>query len=771
VAFFLLLFHWSSAQEQFHEEELNQVLKEQINLLRGKAKLPLLEADEILDAVAFDQASFIADQGKVTHEQDQQKKKTLMDRMLYYEGLYAAAGENAAIIGVGSKAEVEEKGPRVTISTEEEAVKAAIVSWLDEEEGRLNLLDPDFYRIGSAVLIDEQQEITLVAVIAALPYQNPGKDKLPLNLYGVEAYNKESCARFLEEHPSLPQLFSDALKVEGNEVFFEYHSLSFVEEVLNDASDGIAVDVITDGQFSCKEGNRLFPGGICKGYLLPPLKKMKLSAYNQLKESGGVKVSMGRLPDFYQKENCELNAVIIQDGHHCETVPFNRVDVKNTNWFETAYLLAGKTDTNIYRWSDTSRFSTPWRDVALLKEELKEQLAFLEAIHHTQEYIQAELHLSPAEEQEVALQKLEAVLEELELLDKVEVIPTIDWKGFNERKKGTFYQLETQGMDSLQVADYLKIQVVKDEDLRTLLSPLNKVHWGIRGEAFLSKEGKDTDKLKLLKKYMRTVGLNPQQMEAALFLQLDVLEGIANGRIQREDLPGFDPSQKKETLPLISNLIIINEQLGDKTFDGNPIHLAFLELYLIDARQKEISFNKHLSQLKHWSKHFEALKDPEKWLSSYRSLAAKVPGKQYARGMLNYYMLAADYFYEKEDFAKRKKAFDAIIDWQGKSRLSDEELLNLAKYLCYQDQFPMAIALLRKEISKKKAGKELFRYFLQIAIYDREQVPHEKYAAYMQDFQESYPEEFCSLFSKESLGLQQLENFAIKQLYCEECEE
>ena len=102
--------------------------------------------------------------------------------------------------------------------------------------------------------------------------------------------------------------------------------------------------------------------------------------------------------------------------------------------------------------------------------------------------------------------------------------------------------------------------------------------------------------------------------------------------------------------------------------------------------------------------------------------------------------------------------------------LSDQEILDLASYLCFQDQFSEAIKLLMPYVNKEELNKEILLYFLQIVSYDANLVSIAKQEEYFQKAKENYPKEFCELFSKEKMGVQMLKNYNIKKMYCESCE-
>lgn len=764
VAFLGLSSELAFSQEAFLEERISKLVIDGINQLRAKEELHPLTQDETLDAIAFDQAEYILKLGKVVHEQDQEKKKNLLDRIIYYKGLYAEAGENAAQVGVGSKEKIEFNGPRVTIETEENAAKAAIISWIEEEEGRLNLLDPNFYNLGVAVIIDENQEITFVMVAASLPYVSAEEQKNPLNFHGIKPYSEEVCKGFLETHPTLPQLFSDAIKVKEGEAFFEYHSLAYIEELFENSSDGIAIDIISDNQFSCSEGIRLFPTEINDGYLLSPAKRMDFINYNALQDKGEVRVSLGELPSFYNEKDCEMNLIVVKKGHYCETVPYNQIETKDVKWFDVPYLIAGETENDDFLWKDSSTLSIVLDKKGEWKKTLEKQFSYRKEVDYQFSKVDLQLKFLPLIDDTMYLKEVESVIVAQGLPIDYSIGKKESWEEYFEFQKGTFHQLETDGKDTLAIIEYLKAQT--DQDLLDFLDSQVKLEVAFEGTATIPADLSNETRIAMFEDFLADQKILPAQ-----YLQAKLIREVLEKKMEVALLPLVDPSQKKLTLPLINNQIIFKQNLGEKVYDGNPIYLAFLELFLVDRSNKEIVFNKYISELKHWSIDFDNISNFQSWEDGFKNLSKSVSAPIYAKALLNYQIIAADYYYEKGDFVKRKKAFLEIMKWQNKANLSDEERLNLAKYLCYQDQFTKAIELLKPMVNKEEVNKAMLFYYLQISIYNREAVSKESYFKSLQKLKQLYPKDFCKLFSKEKMGMQLLGQSNVRALYCQSCEQ
>ena len=97
--------------------QIDKLLFEEINRFRDEHGLKKLEKAEMLDAVAFEQASYMSENQKLTHEQEQGNKKTLQDRLNYFEAPYAIAGENIIQIPLNSKQYVAKGKEKVVINS------------------------------------------------------------------------------------------------------------------------------------------------------------------------------------------------------------------------------------------------------------------------------------------------------------------------------------------------------------------------------------------------------------------------------------------------------------------------------------------------------------------------------------------------------------------------------------------------------------------------------------------------------------------------------
>lgn len=764
---FYILFSASlSAQEAMDLEIIEKELLFQIDEYRKANSLQVLKRSESLDAVAFDQAEFVAEKGRLVHEQEKENKKTLADRILYFEALNSESGENIALIAPNSKAKTSATSEKTQLSTEELLVKAAIFSWLEDEVSATNINDPQFYEIGIGVNQTERKEIVVSVVFASMPYQLPNKVKQKFNFRGVESRDEEKCKEFDEKFSTAPELFSDAFHIEDGGLFFEYHNKKVVEKIMANSSDAISAEILCNDQFACGESNRLFPGDVTDGYLMPLLKKGSLLNLNLAEKDGEVKLRIGDVPEVFQNSNCEINGMIIKDNAKCATIPFNKIIVKNLLWLDLPLLLVQPSNDSSLQWTDTLEFVFQANDEAILKSDIEAAKAVLQAVDFKIHKAEIDLQLSPSSSGEKLTDFSEQIAQSFQLdsnlLDSIEGAKT-SWEAYGKFQENTVYQIETKGMDKPSQIDYLKETAERDKELKAFLDGLNVIKLKLAGQINLEKSQDITTELRLFH-----FARKQQKPDLAIFLlnRMIVRDEINIEQIlnERDEL-----NQQKSELPLINNLIVAASEKGEVVFDGNPITTAFLEIYLIDKTQPQIRYNYLVSQLHDWANGRGKPGNYKDWSASIDKVRSKIDAQLYAKVKLNFNMVMADYFYDSHDPKEREDAFKEVMNWIPKAALSLDQIYSMAEYLAFQDQFTFAIKSLLPTInSENPPAKHLF-YFLQLAIYDTELVPQSLYLSTLKKTQKLYPSDFCKLFGKDKMGIQLLKNYEIKALYCDQC--
>lgn len=756
----------ANAQESFDLQTIEQELVFQLDQFRQSEGLPKFQRTEVLDAIAFDQAEYIAEKGRLTHEQDKEQKKTLLDRLLYYEALNAEAGENLAMVSPNSRGETDASSGRVELVTVDLLVKAAIYSWIEEEESQLNLTDSNFYEMGIGVHQNERKEFVIVAVFASLPYVLPKGVKQKFKFRGIDPYKEEACKEFESQFGTAAELFSDAFVVEEGKLYFSYHNKKVVEKMLSLGGSAISAEIMVDRQFACGESNRLFPGEITDGYLMPQVKKgVFLSMTEEEQKQSGVKLFIGEVPEQLLSENYEVNGIIVQNGCKCANIPFNKLKVDNEKWLDLPFKLVTAKEDSIPN-LDTLYFKIP-----LTKdEEFKQAVLDLDELFS---HIEFEIEgstltkaLSPIEESAAADKALEVLsnrLKEADFVSAEQLNTIVQWEKYRAFEKNTLYQIETQEMDSLAEMTYLKETAKNDEELANFLNDLNQLEVELYGNIQLKENLTQEERLGLFH-FLRKRGEGKLALELLNQMIANKEQGMAEVLSERDRL-----DQNKADLPLINNLMVAAIEEGRIVFDGNPMATAFLEIHLINQSQRTIRYNYLIATLKSWSDQVAKVNRLDEWESSYEKLRAFLSPELYARGLLNFKMITADHYYETGKGKEREDAFKELMKLLPRAKLKAAQHYKIAQYLAYQDQSSRAIEALVPVVKQEEVAQAHLFYFLQLAIYDEELVPDSLFLEILDKLEASYPEEYCRLFSKTRMGIQPLKDYQIKARYCKRC--
>ena len=190
---------------------------------------------------------------------------------------------------------------------------------------------------------------------------------------------------------------------------------------------------------------------------------------------------------------------------------------------------------------------------------------------------------------------------------------------------------------------------------------------------------------------------------------------------------------------------------------------------MINPSQKVIRYNYLVATLKAWADKATKVNRLDEWESSFTKLRSFLASELYAKSLLNFYMIAADHYYDVGKTKDREDAFKDIMKLIPAANLSPKEHYEVAQYLAYQDQSSRAIEALMPVVKSDEVALEHYFYFMQLAIYDNELVPDKLFVEVLDKTREAYPNDFCALFIKERMGIQLLKNYEIKARYCEYC--
>src|SRR5690606_36396775 len=255
---------------------------------------------------------------------------TLLDRIIFYESTHGIFAENVIKIDMEAKVKVGDETRRRNLKTYGEVADYVVSSWIKDRYMSKNLENKSFYTFGTAITWDKKSKSIFVnQVYGSEPFILPDGVPFVKDDYKIEPYNKSKCNELERSYSYLPELMSDNLYVKDGELFFYFHDLNLLKNILKTNKDGIAIDIISREQFSCDGGNRIYPSKIHSGVMLPPVTKNYLFSKNTLDKEGQLEVSLGPIPSFVDTNSTEFNLLIIQDNCLCNTIIYNSLGGEN----------------------------------------------------------------------------------------------------------------------------------------------------------------------------------------------------------------------------------------------------------------------------------------------------------------------------------------------------------------------------------------------------------------------------------------------------------
>lgn len=749
--------------ENFEEALLNEFLMEDLDSHRKANNLPLLKSHEILEAAAFKQSEYLLKASSVSHEQENSKFKTLEDRVNFYVGRFYALGENIVLLYFNEVSSKRRNSRQLIVRTYSEAAKAAVNSWMENEDSKFNLLDPEFYRIGiSSIINPASNQIIISLVLASENYENNMKVQ---DYSKIKEYDKNKCAAFLKEFPDLPELFSEAVKVKNNTLIFDSPNAHRLRKILSENNDAIAFDIVCRSQYECGSGNRLFPGEIQDGYLMSSISKSKI--HSILDAENDEPMVLGNMPKFYQEESCEINIKFIKEDMLCESVPHNVYAGENIAWLNPQMLLSIQTDT-------LDKFE--WKDSITIKLQLNEKdIASLDSILTYGSLAETELEeakikfsVSPINklQQSEILHYRELLQEQLAIFGNNSASFKLkeNWESYGKFASNRVYSLETKGMDTLEIMEYLKEEALEDEVLRQYMTKLNYIELELKLKQKL--EGLNASQQKAL--YSQFV--KNDRIAPAVYLQ-SKLYRQANNEELREISMEILPRNKKY-LNLINNqLVFLHKNYPQNFEEGKSLQQSYRELYSIDPTNKTITYNYLYSQLKLWAEVIGNVENEEEWLSMFKSLnKSNLPDKHTDLLLLNYYILLADHYYEISEARGREKALGIVYNSISKKELSELQANYYSEYFMFQLRIPWAIEVLKEYAMKEQPSSKTLENILSLKVYDQGMLNEAEWMTLFQKMSELYESDFCAMFNKDKIGFQQLKDTQLKSLYCEKCD-
>lgn len=758
--------HTEIDRNQFDQLLMEEKLLEAVNRYRLENDLPLLIEKQNLNAAAFDQAEYNQKNKKEGHTQEKESMKTTPLRVNHYGGMFYEMGELIYTASLGRAIRVlgEES---IRLTTYEEVAKAAVKEWSSNEKINEIINSMDYYSIGVAASINEDKsEISIVSILATAEYQMPSGEKPIDDDYGLKAYQKSDCDVFNRENPFLPELLSDKLIVKNNKVYLKNDDRALLTKILNNSKDGFAIDLVTKNQFDCKNGNALYPSDIHFGWLLKPIKASNL---NYKESDGGYKeeIELGELPLEYSSKDLNVNLLVFKNNSVCAYIPENLTLAQNLHWISPEWeikLPPSKEYLHLIESINLNSDNT---------EGLKNAIESLASFSSQIDSMFIEINWSPL--LNIDSNDLKEKINEYLISSKIKntshpisikIQFNNNWKKIQNFNSNRSIALEIKTLSIDEQIDVLKQQ--KDSVWNQFIAAIHQTELIYT----LKKLKSSVSESELITSYKKSLDLEAHT--SALSLQAALIQLAKNGNENAKKALSIEGiKQNKEMLVLISNAAIHLYQIENNKSDAQNEQLrkTFLAMYLIDKNNPLIAYNLCLSTLIQWEKSKIAPIKPDLWLEYFKSASLNntIEKDKLNQLLTNFYLLAADYYYELGNIKDRKNSLESAYNLIIKSDYTLEENNAFAKYFMFQLQIEFAANILKKQL-KIRFDENTARQLISLSSYPSASLSTEEVLQLLDQFYKYSAEKFCKLFSDKHINYLVLNNLELKSKYCQNCD-
>lgn len=760
-------------EKDFKKELTNQFLIEWEKLLGHP-----LNRHNALDAAAKDQVEYIKATGRIGNIQNKPGKRTVIERVKHYNGYFSFAEEMEIGVPLNKKTKLPGLNETKLYTGIKELVKDIVESWKSDKNFQSVRNFPYFFNFGLEVSYDQKRKMIYACVVLAnKEYDFFDIPTIQKNLKKLKPFDKKECSLLEKDYSYLPALLSENIIISNDSIYFYFHDIHLLKKIFDHRKDGIAAELVLRDQYDCTYGITLYPGDLIDGYLLKPIFKKKLFSKNLSDNDQEIKVFIGKTPENFRPKIDEVNLFILKNACICQTVIYNNLGGRNLRLMDLELALdtfsfSSTADTTIKQLSFTIPFTKGKYEYT--SEDIK---PFLDSLQINSYYIKevditaySSIEGDTLINEKLQKKRAESILQVMKDLNldnvKYNVYTKENWDGFFQSLEGSPYEsffkkLSRQSIRDIVNSDTLKFNLepyLADQRKADIILKIEKIKWD---SAVLNN---------ILPTYIQAI--KKQDAFYAKALQSLVYREIVLGKISYDSLAKIIVPHTPDMAGVACNhytLMYIAAKLQGKNVKDQLFKL-FLALKLTNPTHPYVLHNYYLLQLEDWSKNYESLSDPESLLKDIKKLYnTRIENWRVNRLVMNFSIIAADYYYEKNDFDKREKYLKEAKKYLLQSQLDREQTIIIADYFIFQMRTDWVLEILKPWIDNNQYDQQILFRYLKMAIYHPEKISISQISDLLEKAKQLNLQEYCHLFGYPQMSFQLLENLSILKHYCESC--
>ena len=321
---FLIAVTFSFGQEKnnIQLESLKDKLTNIINNHRKSLKLQELSKDINIRKAAENQSNYLLVKRKLTHEQEDIKLKTPMDRVEFYAGKkFSLVGENVLSKSIENK--------KYSDTDLDKLATQLFQQWKNSPGHYKNMIHKEYDTGEIEFTIDYKiNRLFATQVFGLRGIEIP--DQLSKNAFDL-TYKNDKCKTIPF---STKQTIGNSIQIEGNEVILYYHDFEKFKTIFSNKNDGIAIDFVDKEQMKCGKTNSFDVSPIYDGILAKPIFRDELISNNSAENTFKLITKVGSVPDFLMGKEIIANVVLIFDNCACEYIIPLEAKSQSINLFE-----------------------------------------------------------------------------------------------------------------------------------------------------------------------------------------------------------------------------------------------------------------------------------------------------------------------------------------------------------------------------------------------------------------------------------------------------
>ena len=595
--------------------------------------------------------------------------------------------------------------------------------------------------------------------------------------------NCEECLNILERKP--PEVQMSVQKDGVGNLFFVVNSEAWLDELLRDPDDGVAVDIICKDQYVCNGPNKFANSWASIGSLQPPVYKPELYRSKVKARNGLVAMRIGDIPQELMNRELEFNLLILKNRFLCHYNKF--INIQQVKWdlldmglYMDTIVYKSKMDTSknfrssIGQITKQMRFVVPFeknksvykpKDVKPIYDSLRLNefeiksmniLAYSSAEGPTDRNIQL---------QNERAQSIVDVLQTFQDLKiKASVQANENWVEFFTDIVNTPFS----GMGAMNKAT-IKEKLKEPETAKNIEPLLIKHRKAILivelGRKFTAAAYTPEQIKGLFKK-----AVDSNNIKEASELQQVVFARIAGNKLPSDFLNELPVPERSELSVLVNNQSAFRH-LAEQT-DLMETYLQFKKLEQLFPKDARVRYNICSLKFRVWLQGKEQV-NPTAFKKEIEDLKNYgIPQKLINRMLLNYHIIMSEQYMAKRDYKNKDLSLAYIFNSFKGAPMKEDDLLSLAEYFVSYMRYDWAGQLLTPYVKKIDVGEDLLFYYLNLTINNEAIAKTHAYRLILLNAVNRNRARFCKMLTPATSGgvsFQLLDNDYVKRLNCESC--